>query len=539
MTNSPLRFGATCPVCDARAFTLLSRVWRNYHLPAQLYLDPLRWFAECDACGTVVMLPLHDDFATGGTLYYDQRETEAHVRRHFEQFQKPNYDHIREFLHATHPAGEFYRWLDVGSVGYPTTFDEYEFTTIEPDAAAARAGEVLFGTGRIHAATLDRWSDDRQYDGLLFNNSFYCLVDPGAALQRARQLLRPGGRLVITLSMTFADAVYDRDDGRTLVIEDLIVGETLQVYYNQFSLRYLAERHGFRLVDVREVKAYGHKTMKAHTFERSEATQVLPQLIPQSKAQMARVWRDCLHGFEASMAATTARLNCPETVLAGSLTVIRDLSRRGDLSQIHGILPIPDAGLAGSVVNGHKVLSVDELRGLDTDDYHVAVCGFTDPEGIAASLRTALGPDLRISLPTRRSGMDFIDFSFRDGTYPSKGLVLSEQPRGRRRVSLRGRRVVVYGAGAGGQEVIARLEREGLGAVAVCDSDPARVGGRLGPYVVTSIDDVPRASYDLVIVASRPGYASIAARLTLMGLRESREFVGVDDLPPVGAPVAA
>lgn len=534
MNESLQRFGATCPVCEGAAFTLLSRVWRNYHLPAQFYLDPLRWFGECDACATVVMLPIHDDFVTGGTVYYDQRDTEAHVRRHFEQFQKPNYDHIREFLRATHPAGQFHRWLDVGSVGYPTTFDDYEFTTIEPDASAARAGEALFGTGRIHAATLDRWSDDRPYDGLLFNNSFYCLTDPGAALQRARQLLRPGGRLVITLSMTFADAIYDRDDGRTLVIEDLIVGETLQVYYNQFSIRYLAERHGFRLVDVSEVNAYGHKTMRAHTFERTETARVLPELIPQSKAQMTRVWGECLDGFEASMAATIASINRPDTVLAGPLTVIQALSRRGDLAQIHGILPMPDARLAGAVLNGLRVLSLADLRGLDTDSYHVMVCGFTDPEGIAAELRAALGDDLRLSLPTRRSGMDFIDFSFRDGTYPSKSLVLCEQQRGRRRVSLAGRRIVVYGAGAGGREVVARLASEGIDPVAVCDGDPAKIGSRLGSHVVAPIDEVPRQAYDLVIVASRPGYAAIAERLVQMGLRESREFVGVDDLSPAG-----
>jgi hypothetical protein len=531
MTESNQRFGATCPVCDASRFTLLSRVWRNYHLPAEFHLDSLRWFGECDACGTVVMLPLHDDFATGGTVYYDQRDTAAHVRHHFEQFQKPNYDHIREFLRATHPAGQFHRWLDVGSVGYPTTFDDYEFTTIEPDAAAARAGEALFQSGRIHASTLDRWRDDQPYDGVLFNNSFYCLTDPGAALQHARQMLRPGGHLVITLSMTFADATYDREDGRTLLIEDLIVGETLQVYYNQFSLRYLAERHGFRLVDVREVKAYGCKTMMAHTFECGETARVLPELIPQSKVQMTRVWRECLDGFERSIAATVASMNRPETVLAGPLTVIRDLCRRGDLSRIRGILPVPDAHLAGAVVNGLRVVALDELRDVDPDEYHVVVCGFSAAESIAADLRAALGEDVRVSIPTRRSGMDFIDFSFRDGIHPSKGLVLREQPRSARRVRLGNRRVVVYGAGAGGHEAIVRLGQAGISPVAVCDGDPAKHGSSLGQHVVSSLDDVAREAYDLVVVASRPGYAAIAERLVGIGLRESREFVRLDDLP--------
>jgi hypothetical protein len=330
--------------------------------------------------------------------------------------------------------------------------------------------------------------------------------------------------------MAFADAVYDRDDGRILAIEDLIAGETLQVYYNQFSLRYLAERHGFRLVDVNEVKAYGHKTMKVHAFERVEAGRMLPELLPQSKAQMTRVWRECLEGFETSIETTIAGIDRPETVLAGPLTVIRDLRRRGALSKIRGILPVPDAQLAGAVIDGLRVLALDELQALDTDDYRVVVCGFTDAEGIAASLRAALGGDVRLAMPTRRSGMDFIDFSFRDGIYPSKGLALRDQPRGQRPVRLEGRRIVVYGAGAGGQEVLERLALKGFSPVAVCDSDPAKGGTTLGRHPVTSFTGIPRDAYDLVIVASRPGYGAIAQRLAAAGLRESREFVSADDL---------
>ena len=530
MTNIPKRYGTTCPVCAASSFTLLSRVWRNYHLPQAFQLDPIRWFAECDACATVVMLPIHDDFDAGGTLYYDQRDIDGHVKGHFESFQKPNYDRIREFLHATHAPGQYRRWLDVGSVGYPTTFDEYEFTTIEPDVRAAQAGEALFKSGRIHGATLESWHDDRLYDGLLFNNSFYCLSDPGAALQKAKQLLRPGGRLVITLSSNFAGASSDYEDGRILLIESLIFGETMQVYYNSHSLTYLAERHGFRLVEIADVAAYGFKTMKAHVYELDGVPRSSPERLDRSREQMAKVWREIFAGFESSIRETLQQINRPGVVLAGSLDVIRDLAVRSELSQIRGILPMPESHLAGAVVNGLRVLAMADVAHWDADSYQVVVCAFKNADALVSELRGRLGDDARVLVPTRRSGMEQIDFLFRDERRPAKGFALRELPRGRRRVRTEGRRIVVYGAGAGGREALERLDASGVRPVAICDGDPAKAGTRLGDFEVTPFADVPRSAYDLVVIASRPGLEAIAGRLTGLGLDPARDFAGLDDL---------
>jgi hypothetical protein len=524
------RYGSTCPVCDAAAFTLLAPVWRNYHQPRNLTQDALRWFAECDRRGTVVMLPLHDDFDAGGTLYYNQDETEAHVRQHFESYQRPNYDHVREFLRRTHAPAEYRRWLDVGSVGYPTTFDDYEFTTIEPDARAARAGEALFRTGRVHGSTLDAWHPADRYDGLLFNNSFYCLTDPGAALEKAGRLLRPGGRLVITLSSTFADAVSDREDGRVLMIEDLIFGETLQVYYNRFSLTYLAERHGFRLVDVALVPAYGCKTMNAHVFELTGTPRSTPGLLERSRDQMSRVWRETFAGFAASIRETLSQINAADVVLAGSLTVIRDLARYGDLSAIKGILPVPDPHLAGSTLDGLRVVDSADLAREDTDDYRVIVCAFRDSAAVVAELKLRLGDDVRLFVPTRRSGMEFIDFSFKDGIYPSKGFVVREHARGEHRVRLRGKRTVVYGAGAGGREAAERIAAAGGRVVAVCDSNVARHGEPFESHRIVPFTSIPSGDFDVVVVASRPGFAAIAAGLERAGLVRARDFVALDEV---------
>jgi SAM-dependent methyltransferase len=524
------RHHAACPVCGGARWACLSPTWRDYFQPARFRIDESRWFAECARCATIVMLPLveYADVEQYGRSYYDQRaadETaEEHALSHFAEFQRPNYDNVRTFLRRTHPLSRFLRWLDVGSVGYPTTFGDYDFTTIEPDPRAVRAGRRRFGNERIHCATIETWRGGRAYDGILFNNSFYCVTTPGAALDAAHALLREGGRLVITLSGFLNGAVSDRVDGRILLIEDVLFGETLQVYYNEHSLRYLAARHGFRLVDASEVPAYGCKTMHAYVFERTEACAGDAARLDRSSAHMRERWTTCFEGFRQSIAETVAAINTPRTVLAGSLTVVRDLQRYGDLSRVRGFLPVPDLRLDGAWCGDVPILSSDDLRGVPPHAYEVAVCAFRDPDLVAAEVRHALGPRVRIRMPTRRSGMEFVDFSFRDGLYPSKGFVLGAacrpDPVAGTRVDPARARLVLFGAGAGGRQAFARLRARGLASrvVAFCDNDAARIGSSIDGIPVRRFEDVALDEFDAVVITSVPGREAIAQQLAAAGL---------------------
>lgn len=540
--TSPVgRCHTACPVCDGVRWTFLAPRWRDYFLPARFRIDDSRWFTECDACGTIVMLPLVEyvQIEDYGRSYYDQRgedETaEQHAMLHFERYQKPNYDNLRAFLRRTHPVSAYRRWLDVGSVGYPTTFDDYDFTTIEPDPRAVAAGRRRFTSDRIHCATIETWQSGRLYDGVVFNNSFYCVTTPGAALDAAHGILRPGGRLVITLSGYLNGAVSDRIDGQILLIEDVLFGETLQVYYNQHSLTYLAGRHGFRFVGVEEVPAYGCKTMNAYTFERMADTVTEPGLVDRSRAEMRDRWAACFDGFRASMASTLAAINDPRTVLAGSLAVVRDLQRYGDLSLVRGFLPVPDVHLAGTFCGKVPIIAPADLAGTPPHAYEVVVCSFQRPDEVAAWVRREIGERTRLRLPTRRSGMEFVDFSFRDGLYPSKGFALGPQvsppdpPRDR--VDLAGRRLLLFGAGAGGTRALARLRASGRAGqiVALCDNDRSRHGTTVDGVPVKAFAAVDPGTFDFVVITSEPGRLAITAQLDASGLVDGRDFAWAGD----------
>jgi hypothetical protein len=64
--------------------------------------------------------------------------------------------------------------------------------------------------------------------------------------------------------------------------------------------------------------------------------------------------------------------------------------------------------------------------------------------------------------------------------------------------------------------------------VGVVDDSPRKAGMTLGRFAISGFADVPRASYDLVVVASRQGFESIAGRLVAAGLAAGSQFVAAD-----------
>jgi SAM-dependent methyltransferase/uncharacterized protein YbaR (Trm112 family) len=94
---------------------------------------------------------------------------------------------------------------------------------------------------------------------------------------------------------------------------------------------------------------------------------------------------------------------------------------------------------------------------------------------------------------------------------------------------VRGRRLLLFGAGAAGEQMLDFLEREVPGGViGVVDNDPHKTGMALGRFSVQRFADVPRNAYDLVVIASLPGLAPISAQLAQAGLDPARDFVAAD-----------
>jgi SAM-dependent methyltransferase/uncharacterized protein YbaR (Trm112 family) len=91
---------------------------------------------------------------------------------------------------------------------------------------------------------------------------------------------------------------------------------------------------------------------------------------------------------------------------------------------------------------------------------------------------------------------------------------------------VRTKRVLIFGAGAAGRQAMQLLRRVAPGSVVgIVDNDPAKQGLIIEDRAVTTFASVPRATYDLVVIASLPGRHAISAQLEAAGLTVDRDYV--------------
>jgi SAM-dependent methyltransferase/uncharacterized protein YbaR (Trm112 family) len=88
------------------------------------------------------------------------------------------------------------------------------------------------------------------------------------------------------------------------------------------------------------------------------------------------------------------------------------------------------------------------------------------------------------------------------------------------------KRLVVFGAGAAGQLAFDELRKIGIAhqVVAVCDNDPSKAGSSFAGHTVRAFADLPRESYDHIVIASQFGLPAISAQLSESGLVGKRDF---------------
>jgi FlaA1/EpsC-like NDP-sugar epimerase len=92
---------------------------------------------------------------------------------------------------------------------------------------------------------------------------------------------------------------------------------------------------------------------------------------------------------------------------------------------------------------------------------------------------------------------------------------------------VRDQRVLIFGAGAAGQEAVRFLSRVAPGrVVGIVDNDPAKEGLQIEGLTVTRFEKMDRNAYDVVIIASLPGLQPISAQLRAAGLTPNRQFIG-------------
>jgi hypothetical protein len=96
---------------------------------------------------------------------------------------------------------------------------------------------------------------------------------------------------------------------------------------------------------------------------------------------------------------------------------------------------------------------------------------------------------------------------------------------------VRSNRVLVFGAGAAGQQFSAFIRRIAPSSlVGIVDNDPAKHGMRIGSLAVQRFDEVPRHAYDVVVIASLPGRHAITGQLQSAGLRANEQILGADQV---------
>lgn len=103
---------------------------------------------------------------------------------------------------------------------------------------------------------------------------------------------------------------------------------------------------------------------------------------------------------------------------------------------------------------------------------------------------------------------------------------------------LRNKRLVVFGAGAAGQLAFDELRKIGVEGqvVAVCDNDAAKTGSTFAGHTISAFTDLPRESYDHIVIASQFGLPAISAQLSKAGLVNKRDFFSlgfVENLTPL------
>lgn len=431
-----------CPVCESISISTLSQSWKQYHDEKKFYFDEREWFCACENCGTLFRAPLlrYEDHRKYGEDYYNNvnsgQSVEEYAVSHFESYQRHNYDSLRKYLNENIPPSTAKRWLDVGSIGYATTFDEYDFTTIEPDERIVNLGCKLFKKGmltnplrkkpKIFSNTIDNFGSDQKFEGIVFHNSFYCLPFPYEGLLKAAELLVPNGELVITISTYFCDASYSHTDCVLARIEDLLPGETLWVFHNPNSLEYLCQRAGFYLVSAETIEAYGHKTMMLFRFRLGNKIDLNSDLVEKSKKLMSDKVNNFFSDLEADTKESLHQINRSECIVIGTLPLLNDISRSAAMSSIQGFV-LFDTSRCGIMANGMRVMGWDDFVDLVTESpnfYDVVVLSYKFQDDIFGKLQNYVDLVRSISKPSRKSGMETLFIKFDNNEKYCKGIKL-------------------------------------------------------------------------------------------------------------------
>jgi SAM-dependent methyltransferase len=304
-----------CLVCGAPARPLFEAVAKGFVV------------ASCDACGSARTWPALDQSAIAAwypQTYYGNRNVRFNplFERLTRWFRRRRVGVIRRL---TKPGAV----LDVGcGRGYTLSFLRdagYRAVGVELSPHAATHAREKLGLDVRAGDFLRLPFDGEQFDAIIFWHSLEHVAEPGRALDRARELLAPGGLLVIAVPNF--ESVQARLAGRLWFHLDV---PRHYVHFSARGLRDALRRRGFRIVDVAhfslEQNPYGWiQSLLNRVFRVDLLYNVL-------KERSARI--DNLRRFPLQTIATTIAgvLLLPVAVL---LTLMETLLRRGGTIEVY------------------------------------------------------------------------------------------------------------------------------------------------------------------------------------------------------------
>lgn len=419
-----------CPVCEGVKFSCVYRVFEKPD-DVELFAFKTGRFLECTCCATTIKAPLEirkSDVTEYGMSYYNQlnylKDIEKAIEEHIYHSQIPVYKTFEAMLNESFSSKDYSKWLDVGSAGYPTTFENYNFTTIEPDFRTVEIGRRLFNREKILCTIIDDLPLDEVYDGIVFHHSFYCLPNPNEALQKCFQLLRDGGVVVVAIGQFFMETPSVFSDNLYLRLEDIYRGETLSVYYNPFSLEYIFAKNGFVLESIKELSHHHHTSLdyrsKYFTF-RKQSKSVKTDLLQASYDFSKQLLKTHFADFTERTYNTLARHNNEQTVFIGDWTLFEALNRILPLTNIQAFIDFHDVASHAYVVEGVQVLPFSSVYRLPQNT-RIVVCSFAHQKVILEALRHRTFDE--IFVPTRQSKIEDMFFYYEKDEVLTKAFEL-------------------------------------------------------------------------------------------------------------------
>ncbi|MGB0683469.1 MAG: methyltransferase domain-containing protein [Magnetovibrionaceae bacterium] len=347
-----------CPVCGETAFRPVApgyfrRRDRMVRYPGEAEI------VACERCEVCRWYPLpnFENTEEYGRIYYDRFSTNQDgIRHHIETYQIPHYAEARAVLLERFPPEQFTNWLDVGSGGCPTAFDDYCFTTVEPDPEAVAVGRRLFRAERIVQGTaFDLDPTDRSFDGVLFLNSFYCLSEPNETLQHIRRLLRADGVVAIAINQYFMETPSRTPDGRFRLMENVFSGASPWVYYARPALKHLFARNGFRYVSEVEIPHRDAAGSDCFMFfrrdegERAEGERDGSSAdLDASKALCSGLLAGSIEDNRLATIEAIDQMNRPDTAVVGEAQLIREIRSLRSLDRAGAVVTLgEDLSTAG------------------------------------------------------------------------------------------------------------------------------------------------------------------------------------------------